>query len=137
MPEAERFAHHVGGRDILEVPVSTVELHGHKFPCGGGGYFRLFPYQLSSWAIRRVNKVDLQPCNFYFHPWEIDHRQPRIPGIDVRTRVRHYLNLQRMEARLHRLLSDFRWGRMDEVYLAGKSPGRTASYAGPAAVSLP
>lgn len=127
MPEAERFAHHVGGRGILEVPVSTVELFGHKFPCGGGGYFRLFPYRISRWAIGRVNHVERQPCNFYFHPWEIDPGQPRVPGIDAKTRFRHYLNLQRMEARLNRLLDDFRWGRMDEVYLSA-IPEASAGY---------
>lgn len=127
MPEAERFAHHVGGRGILEVPVSTVELFGRKLPCGGGGYFRLFPYRLSRWAINRVNRVERQPCNFYFHPWEIDPAQPRVAGIDAKTRFRHYLNLQKMEARLHRLLDDFRWDRMDKVYLSA-TPEASAGY---------
>ena len=55
---------------------------------------------------------------FYFHPWVIDPDQPRVPGINARTHFRHYLNLHRMEARLERLLSDFHWRRMDEVFLA-------------------
>ena len=42
----------------------------------------------------------------------------RVPGINARTHFRHYLNLHRMEARLERLLSDFHWRRMDEVFLA-------------------
>jgi hypothetical protein len=67
------------------------------------------------WAMRRVNRTDGQPVIFYFHPWEIDPQQPRREGLDARTRFRHYLNLERMEARLERLLADFSWGRMDEV----------------------
>lgn len=119
MPEAPRFPflHRSGG--ILEIPISTVELGSRKFPCGGGGYFRLFPYFISRWAIDRVNRLDQRPCVFYFHPWEIDPDQPRQQNIGVKTRIRHYLNLGRFEARLNRLLRDFRWGRMDEVYLEG------------------
>jgi len=103
---------------ILEVPVTTVEFAGGRFPCGGGGFFRLFPYALSRWAIRRVNRLDRQPGIFYFHPWEIDPEQPRIAA-QFKSRFRHYLNLSRMEGRLRRLLADFQWGRLDEVFLRG------------------
>lgn len=117
MPEAPRFAFYPAEERFLEVPVTTVEVMGRNYPCGGGGYFRLFPYRLSRWALRRVNRWDKQPCIFYFHPWEIDPEQPRQRGINVKTRFRHYLNLRRMEPRLRQLLRDFRWGRMDEVFL--------------------
>jgi polysaccharide deacetylase family protein (PEP-CTERM system associated) len=118
MPEAPRFAFRPRGpAGILEVPVTTVELAGRKLPCGGGGYFRLFPYALSRQFLRRVNRRDGQAAVFYFHPWEVDPDQPRQRGVGVRTRFRHYLNLRRMERRLERLLGDFRWGRMDEVFL--------------------
>ena len=56
---------------------------------------------------------------FYFHPWEIDPGQPRVSGIGARTRVRHYTNLTRMESKLRRLCTDFRWDRMDKVHDAG------------------
>jgi polysaccharide deacetylase family protein (PEP-CTERM system associated) len=121
MPEAPRFAfRHLGEDGILEIPVTTVEIGKRKLPCGGGGYFRLFPYALSRWAIRRVNRREGQPAVFYFHPWEIDPEQPRQKGIGLKTRVRHYLNLSRMERRLSRLCQDFSWGRMDEVFLNGR-----------------
>jgi len=67
--------------------------------------------------MRRVNMRDEQPCIFYFHPWEIDPAQPRQKGLSMKTRTRHYLNLCRMERRIERLLADFQWGRMDEVFL--------------------
>jgi len=118
MPQAPRFAFRPHqGSEFLEIPVTTVQLGEAKLPCGGGGYFRLFPYVLSRWALQRVNHRDGQPGIFYFHPWEIDPEQPRQRGIGVKTRFRHYLNLHRTEARLGRLLKDFRWGRMDEVFL--------------------
>lgn len=122
MPDAPRFAHRV--RSLLEVPATTVQFMNRNWPASGGGYFRLMPYWLSRRLLQRVNRSDRQPAVFYFHPWEIDVDQPRVPGIDARTRFRHYLNLGRMEGRLHRLLADFRWGRMDDVFLgAGGSRG--------------
>jgi hypothetical protein len=56
---------------------------------------------------------------FYFHPWELDPDQPRVKGIRAKTRFRHYLNLERMEPRLRRLVADFRWDRVDRVFLTG------------------
>ena len=118
MPEAPRFAFHpIDPGGLLEVPVTTVELLGKRFPCGGGGYFRLFPYSLSRWAIKRVNQHDNKSAIFYFHPWEIDPEQPRVEGISAKSRFRHYLNLKRMEGRLRTLLQEFSWGRMDHLYL--------------------
>nr|CCF78694.1 Polysaccharide deactylase family protein, PEP-CTERM locus subfamily [Rubrivivax gelatinosus S1] len=117
MPDAPRFAHRVAG-GLLEVPVSTVRLGGRNLPSSGGGYFRLLPYAASRWLIGRVNREDRQAAVFYFHPWEIDAGQPRVPGIDARTRFRHYVNIARMERKLESLLDDFRWGRMDTIFLA-------------------
>ncbi len=119
MPDAPRFAFHPDeGQGLLEVPVTTIRLFNRKLPIGGGGYFRLLPYPLSRWCMRQVNRSDGQACIFYFHPWEIDPGQPRIPGISLKTRFRHYLNLGRMETRLRSLLKDFQWDRMDRIFLA-------------------
>ncbi len=117
MPEASRFAFRPQGTAFLEIPATTVRLGGRNFPCAGGGWFRLAPYELSRWAIRRVNRADGQSCVFYFHPWEIDPEQPRVGGASRKARFRHYLNLDRTEGRLRRLLTDFRWSRIDEVFL--------------------
>jgi len=115
MPNAPRHAHLVG--NLLEIPATTLRFFNRNWPASGGGYFRLMPYELSRWMIRRVNDVDQLSAVFYFHPWEIDSGQPRISGISAKTRFRHYVNIDRMESRLHRLLADFSWGRMDELFL--------------------
>jgi len=94
-----------------------VHWFGRNFPCSGGGYFRLLPYAISRFNMRRVNRHEGQPCIFYFHPWEIDPGQPRQQGIGPKAQFRHYTNLGRMEGRLKRLLSDFAWDRMDRVFL--------------------
>jgi polysaccharide deacetylase family protein (PEP-CTERM system associated) len=117
-PQAPRFAHQVIP-GLLELPVATIRMWSTNLPAGGGGYFRLLPYGMSRWSLTRINRVDRQPAMFYFHPWEIDPEQPRVAGTSAKTRFRHYLNLGRMEARLRRLLRDFRWERVDRVFLAG------------------
>jgi len=117
MPQAPRFPFYPNGtRGFLELPISTVEVMNRRLPCGGGGFFRLLPYGVSRWAIRRVNSREERPCIFYFHPWEIDPRQPRQRGLSAKTRFRHYLHLDRMEVRLQRLLTDFSWDRIDHVF---------------------
>jgi polysaccharide deacetylase family protein (PEP-CTERM system associated) len=115
MPDAPRFAFRTHN-GLLELPITTTRLLSRNLPAGGGGYFRLLPYRASRWAIHRVNRVDRQPAIFYFHPWEIDPHQPRVRGVSAKTRFRHYLNLDRTESRLSRLLSDFRWDRIDRVF---------------------
>ena len=117
MPSGPRFAFHPCQDRFLEIPMTTLSLFGRNFPCSGGGYFRLVPYSLSRWALRRVNERDRQACVFYFHPWEVDPGQPRPYGAPLKSRVRHYVNLRRMEGRLRCVLRDFAWGRMDRVFL--------------------
>ena len=119
MPDAPRFAYEARP-GLLEIPVTTLRLLGRNFPSSGGGYFRLLPYALSRWMLRRVNQGDGEAGIFYFHPWEIDVDQPRVKGVGDKTRFRHYVNIDRVEGRLKRLLDDFKWGRMDDVFLRRK-----------------
>ncbi len=115
-PEAPRFAHRpVAGADLIELPITTVELGGRRFAAGGGGFFRLLPYRLSSAAIRRVNSAERRPAIFYFHPWEIDPHQPRVGAASLRSRLRHYSRLGAMEGKLRRLLAAHAWTRTDHV----------------------
>jgi polysaccharide deacetylase family protein (PEP-CTERM system associated) len=106
------------GRGIEEYPITTLELGGRTLPCGGGGFFRLLPYALSRWAVARVNRAG-RPAIFYLHPWELDPDQPRVPGLKLKSRLRHTVNLSRTEARLERLAGDFAWDRMDAVFRPG------------------
>ena len=115
MPDAPRFPHKVAG-GVLEVPLTTARVFGVNLPAAGGGYFRLAPYALTRWAIARVNDRDQRAAVFYVHPWELDPAQPRVTGARLRARFRHYLNLGRTEARLDRLLGDFRWDRIDRTF---------------------
>jgi polysaccharide deacetylase family protein (PEP-CTERM system associated) len=117
LPEAPQFAFHpFSDSRFMEIPVRSVRRFGMSLPCGGGGFFRLFPYWLSAQSIRQVKRHQKQPCIFYFHPWEIDPEQPRIANAPLTAKIRHYTNLGKMRPRLKQLLADFRWKRLDRIY---------------------
>jgi len=117
MPDAPRFPYY-SRPGLLEIPITTMRSFGRNFPAGGGGYFRFLPYSASKLAISKVNRDDRKPTIFYFHPWEVDPDQPRIQGVSLKTRFRHYVNLSRTESRLRRLTRDFRWDRIDRAFQA-------------------
>jgi len=96
-----------GADRFLEIPITTLQLVGRNLPIAGGGYFRLFPYSLTRWGLQRINRVEQRPFVFYLHPWELDPDQPRMVGAGVKSRFRHYLNLDKTEARFRALLQDF------------------------------
>lgn len=116
MPDAPRFSWRTPS-GIAEIPPSTLRMLGRNVPASGGGYFRLLPYRMSRWSIERINRIEQQACVFYFHPWELDPHQPRVAGVSPKARFRHYLNLHRMYERIGRLLDDFRWDRIDAVFM--------------------
>ena len=112
--EAPRFAFRpLPWADLVEIPVTTAMFGNRRLAAGGGGFFRVLPYGFSRWAIRQVNRRDGRPAVFYFHPWEIDPDQPRVDHAPMRSRLRHYTNLDRMADKLADLVREFSWGRMD------------------------
>ena len=115
--DAPRFPHvrklKEGGR-ITEFPPSTVRFLGNNVPVAGGGYLRLYPYRVTSWAIEYLNMQEKQPAMVYMHPWEIDADQPRIPA-PWRSRFRHYQNIETTENKLRQLLGNFLWRPMAEI----------------------
>lgn len=100
------FVESPGGRKLVEFPPSTVSLPGMRLPVAGGGYFRILPYQLTTFGLRRINRQAGQPFIFYLHPWEIDPDQPRFEASRL-SRFRHYKNLDQTEPRLRKLLREF------------------------------
>jgi polysaccharide deacetylase family protein (PEP-CTERM system associated) len=119
IPGYERFAHVYGqgAQSLVEIPLSTAPMLGVNVPVAGGGYLRLLPYALMHMGIQRINNKEQQPVIIYFHPWEIDPEQPRLQA-GWKSRLRHYTNLERMEAKLRRLLSNFSFAPVREVYSA-------------------
>ncbi len=115
-PDAPRFPYCPTAAPLVEIPMTTVRLGGRNLPCAGGGYFRLMPYALFRTLLRRFNRAEAASAVFYFHPWEIDPGQPRVDAASRRSRFRHTVNLRAMHGRIERLLHDFAWGRMDQVF---------------------
>ncbi|MGI5310736.1 XrtA system polysaccharide deacetylase [Rheinheimera sp. WS51] len=101
---------------IWEYPMPVLNKLGKQLPVAGGGYFRLLPYWLSKKGINGFLAQSDVPYMFYFHPWEIDPNQPRFHQASAKSKFRHYTNLGRMEAKLLRLLKDFQWRSVKEVY---------------------
>ncbi len=127
IPDAERFPHWQDssrGKLIFEFPPSTLRCGRNNLGVGGGGYLRLFPYGLTRWALRHINEKERQPAMVYLHPWEIDPDQPRISA-GLRSRLRHYTNLSRMEGKIERLLQDFEFGTLSDV--CGRLPADRAA----------
>jgi len=121
-PDAPRAVYKPAGTtDLIEVPIATVRVGAKNYPAGGGGYFRLLPYAVSRAALSRINRRDRLPAVFYIHPWEVDPDQPRPSGVSAKSRFRHYTNLAKTGERLGRLTRDFRWDRMDSIFLNGTS----------------
>ncbi len=123
-PDAPRVPYQPNGvKTLVEIPIATVRFGAKNYPAGGGGYFRLLPYAVSKAALRRINSRDRQAAVFYIHPWEIDPGQPRATGVSAKSVFRHYTNLAKTGDRLRRLTRDFRWDRMDRIFIDG-SPAR-------------
>ncbi|EHR42187.1 XrtA system polysaccharide deacetylase [Alishewanella jeotgali] len=101
---------------IWECPMPVLNKVGRQWPIAGGGYFRLLPYWLSKKCIEQYLQQSASPYMFYFHPWEIDPEQPRIDAAPYKSRFRHYTNLNRMQGKLSRLLQDFQWRSVQDVY---------------------
>lgn len=109
IPDAPRGPFWAMGREqtILELPPARLDLLGFHLPAGGGGYFRLFPLHILERAVRQVHGLSPAPiAMLYFHPWEFDPRQERLPLGRV-SRFRTYVGMSRARPRLATLIRQF------------------------------
>ena len=117
VPDGPRFPHlqeTFSGNRIFEFPPSTIRCGSANVGVAGGGYLRFLPYNVTRWAVRRINEVEGQSAMVYFHPWEIDSNQPRIQA-GFRSRVRHYTNLSSTHRKIERLLEDFKFTTLSDA----------------------
>jgi len=120
IPDAERFPHTIrtGAGPLVEFPLTTLPFQlGWKkmrLPIAGGGYLRLLPVGIIRIGIEKINRVEHQPAVLYFHPWEIDPGQPRIKA-GLKSRFRHYLNLEKTEGKLVKIFGSSKFAPMKEV----------------------
>lgn len=109
VPDAPRTPFVAQGRSraILELPPVTYRVLGRNLPAAGGGYFRLFPPAVIRAGIRQLAAADPPVGMLYFHPWEFDPGQPRLPLGRI-ARWRTYVGIGRSIARLEKLLDRYR-----------------------------
>jgi polysaccharide deacetylase family protein (PEP-CTERM system associated) len=108
VPGAQRFPYEVkcqNGLVLQEYPPTTVRLFGQNLPGAGGGYLRIFPWSYTRWAFHKTEECD-QRVVVYFHPWEIDPEQPRVPS-KLKSRLRHYTRLEGMKERLRNAMGQY------------------------------
>lgn len=98
--------------NLLELPMSQVNVGPLKLPWAGGGYFRLIPYRLFRLGVasRLRSKSWFM---FYFHPWELDREEVPPAGMSRVLRFRAYVGRGRMRHDLKRLLAEFGSARID------------------------
>ncbi|MGH9482974.1 MAG: DUF3473 domain-containing protein, partial [Terriglobales bacterium] len=112
--QAPRQPFLVAGGGLWELPVATAAWAGQRLPIGGGGYWRLAPLAYTHWGLRRALAQGLRPI-CYLHPWELDPQQPRV-ALPLGRRLRHYVGLGAMEARLAALLRHFGSRTVQKVF---------------------
>ncbi|ARN74510.1 XrtA system polysaccharide deacetylase [Oceanicoccus sagamiensis] len=118
MPGAKPLPHRLetpSGETLVEFSLTSLDIMGYRLPIAGGGYFRLFPYWFSQWALSKHLARTNKPFVFYLHPWEIDVDQPRVAGLPLKSVFRHYNNLDKCEKRLSTLLSKYHFRDMETV----------------------
>lgn len=105
----------IRGCEFTEAPVATVNIFGKRVSTAGGGWFRASPLPVSKALLKRAaNKLN-GPVIFYFHPWEIDPDQPRMKRAPLKSQLRHYINLRKMEGKLSNIFEAYPWQRIDRA----------------------
>jgi polysaccharide deacetylase family protein (PEP-CTERM system associated) len=123
IPDAPRTPFRIRGQqlELLELPLLTWRLARQNLPVAGGGYFRLFPLAFMERGIKQITSLPQSAAVLYFHPWEFDAGQPRLP-LSRLSRFRTYVGIRRSRARLERLLSRHTFVRMIDLAAALERP---------------
>ena len=110
VPDFGQKAKRVDG--VLEIPLNYVSIGKIKLPISGGGYFRLLPYALFKFLLKKALKGG--NVVLYFHPWEFDPEQPRVKMPLLKT-FRHYVGLNANRRKFQKLLNDFSFIMMKDL----------------------
>lgn len=109
--------HSVASGKLIEIPISTLPIAGVNTPAGGGGYLRIMPYVYTGWAIKRIHRIRKYMI-VYVHPWEVDPEQPRLAA-EPKSRFRQYTGLRSMSRKLDRLVQEFKFSPMLDLFASG------------------
>lgn len=117
IPDAPRYPYEIeleNSRKIIEFPLSTARMWGKNIPFGGGFYFRFWPYRFTRALLRKTNENG-NPAIIYLHPFELDPAIPVLKKITRKRKFIHYFNIDSVENKLKKLLSEFRFSTISDV----------------------
>ncbi len=92
----------INGIRLKEFPINLYEVAGRNMIFSGGGYFRLLPYRMIKYMMKRSDYVMT-----YFHPRDFDTGQPVIGELSAIRKFKSYYGLGSAFDKLERLISDF------------------------------
>lgn len=101
------------GGDLVECPMSVVEIFGRRACLFSGGYFRLAPLWLIRWGVRSL-EANRRPVIFLVHPREVDLDHPRLP-LPLKRTFMCYVNLHTTFGKLRRVCHEFDFVLMREL----------------------
>ena len=122
------------GRTMWELPMSTVNWMGRRWPVCGGGYLRHFPLSVTDSAFRRLHAEGL-PAVVYMHPYEVitDPVIEPLPGLSPMQRLKfaffnhHQLrNRGQTERKLRHLFGNYRWCTIEDLVAREQQPASSA-----------
>jgi polysaccharide deacetylase family protein (PEP-CTERM system associated) len=115
MPDSELGPYLIQTRagQLLEFPMSAIQLFGKRFCLFGGGYLRLAPVPIIRWACREVH-TNGQPLVVYVHPREIDPDHPRLP-LSLWRKFKSYVNIRSTMPKLEWLCRNYRFVAMGDL----------------------
>jgi polysaccharide deacetylase family protein (PEP-CTERM system associated) len=99
---------------IIEAPMTTLQVLHKSLPIAGGGYLRHFPYCVNRIAIRKIQKE--RPVIVYMHPYEIENADSNVDTGDLdagqakKLKRMHRIQLRNrhtMKPKIEQLLMDF------------------------------
>jgi len=122
----------IAARGLDSYPMSVARVFGKNVPVMGGGYFRIYPYWLSRWLARGL---DRDTSIFYMHPYELDTNEyrevSRTVHIPLKQAVHQFARRGSEEGKLRRLLQDYPFKPFRATYYGNTtcavSDGRNSS----------
>ncbi len=91
------------GISIKEFPMNIHKIFNKSIVFSGGGFFRLFPYNMiKKWTL------DSEYVMTYFHPRDFDKDQPMLQHLPLMRKFKSYYGLKDAGAKFDKYISDFK-----------------------------
>ncbi len=87
---------------LKELPINLGNVLGRDIVYTGGGYFRVFPYNI----LKRLMTKSAYTMS-YFHPSDFDPKQPNMPQLSIIRQVKNRIGLKGSYKKFCRYLADF------------------------------